>query len=83
MVGVKFFGIALLSQSLFIYDSNNKSVAKEGLFTRQAAIQKLRHWGLQQTKGLFMRWLSEETTEQASDPPPQREGAWDIHEWRV
>ena len=77
---MKFFGIALLSQSLFIYDSNNKSVAKPGLFTRQAAIQKLRHRGLKQTKGLFMMWLSEETREQASDPPSQREETWDIHE---
>lgn len=70
----------LYFQSLFIYNSNNKNVAKSGLFTRQAAIQKLRHQGLQQRKGLFMRWLREETREKASGPPPQREGAWDIRE---
>lgn len=76
---MKFFGIALLSQSLFIYDSNNKSVAKPGLFIRQAAIYELKTSRFA-TKGLFMRWLSEETREQASDPPPQREETWDIHE---
>lgn len=72
MVGVKFFWIALLSQSLFIYDSNNKSVVKPGLFTLlQAAIQKLRHWGLQTDKRFIhevVKWKRQQNKPQIHLP---------------
>ena len=38
-----------------------------------------RRQGLQQRKSLFTRQPSEETGESVSDPPPQRQGAWDIY----
>ena len=48
----------------------NGDVTELGLFALCEASQKLKHQGLQQRKGLFMKQASEEMGEQISNPPP-------------